>query len=231
MKFLPPKPDSLRADTDCCSRSGKFSLLRLLSAAAGLLLLHAGCSSPTITNTSRNIVEQLLISSAVERCMYQIDFSMYRDAKVFVDYSNLATQVDKNYVQGCFELYLSKAGIILVKEEKEAAYTMRLISGTLATSSTQVLIGTPELPIPLPNTDINFALPEIPLFKKVTRRGYGKFSLTVLESPSQKPVRTVDGVSNMSEFINWTILLIPFSSRNMEMKQSEFEDTQYYLFE
>ena len=44
-------------------------------------------------------------------------------------------------------------------------------------------------------------------------------------------MRTVDGVSNMSEFINWTILLIPFSSRNVEMKQSEFEDTQYYLFE
>ena len=37
---------------------------------------------------------------------------MYRDAKVFADYSNLAPQVDKNYVQGCFELYLAKAGAI-----------------------------------------------------------------------------------------------------------------------
>ena len=197
----------------------------LLAAATSFLLLHAGCSTPTITNTSRNIVEQLLISSAVERCMYQIDFSMYRDAKVFADYS------DKNYVQGCFELYLAKAGAIVVKEEKEAAYTMQLISGTLATSSSQVLIGTPELPIPLPNTDLSFAIPEIAIFKRVTRRGYGKFSLTVLDTPSRKPVRTVDGVSNMSEFINWTILLFPFSSRNIEMKQSEFEDTQYYLFE
>ena len=217
-----------RNNSDKCRRL-PFALL--LAAATGFLLLHAGCSTPTITNTSRNIVEQLLISSAVERCMYQIDFSMYRDAKVFADYSNLAPQVDKNYVQGCFELYLAKAGAIVVKEEKEAAYTMQLISGTLATSSSQVLIGTPELPIPLPNTDLSFAIPEIAIFKRVTRRGYGKFSLTVLESPSQKPVRTVDGVSNMSEFINWTILLIPFSSRNMEMTQSEFEDTQYYLFE
>ncbi len=209
----------------------RFPLVLLLVAAAGCLLLHTGCSTPTITNTSRNIVEQLLISSAVERCMYQIDFSMYRDAKVFADYSNLAPQVDKNYVQGCFELYLAKAGAVVVKEEKEAAYTMRLISGTLATSSSQVLIGTPELPIPLPNTDLSFAIPEIAIFKRVTRRGYGKFSLTVLDTPSRKPVRTVDGVSNMSEFINWTILLFPFSSRNIEMKQSEFEDTQYYLFE
>lgn len=216
---------------NCSARQRKLPLAGLLAAAAAFLLLHAGCSTPSTTNTSRGIVEQLLLSSAVERCMYQIDFSMYRDTKVFADYSNLAPQVDKNYVQGCFELYLAKAGAILVKDEKEATYTMRLISGILATSSSQVLIGTPELPIPLPNTDINFAFPEVPIFKKVTRRGYGQFSLTVLDTASQKPVRTVDGVSNMSEFINWTIFLIPFTSRNMKMDRSEFEDTHYYLFE
>ncbi len=201
------------------------------AAMAAFLLLHAGCATPSITDTSRGIVEQLLLSTAVERCMYQIDFSMYRDARVFADYSNLAPQVDKNYVQGCFELYLAKAGAVLVKEEKNAAYTMRLISGILATSSSQMLIGTPELPIPLPNTDINFAFPEIPIFKKVTRRGYGQFSLTVLDTASQKPVRTIDGVSSMSEFINWTVFMIPFTSRNMEMDRNGFEDTQYHLFE
>ena len=66
----------------------RFPLVLLLVAAAGCLLLHTGCSTPTITNTSRNIVEQLLISSAVERCMYQIDFSMYRDAKVFARHAH-----------------------------------------------------------------------------------------------------------------------------------------------
>ncbi len=209
-----------------------FKLLLLSSAAAFVVLNTTGCANPSITNTSRNVVEQMLLSTAVERCIDQFDIYEFRGQKVFIDYNNLAPQVDKPYVQGQFELHLAKAGMIIAKDEKDAVITMRLISGTLATENDQLLLGTPPLPIPVPETTLSIVIPELALFKRLIRSGSGKFSLTILDSKTQRPLRVIENVRARTEFVNWTIVFIPFTSKNMEMaKIQEGSQTNYDIFE
>lgn len=205
---------------------------RLLLAGAAAALLAAGCADPNITNTSRSAIEQMLISSVVERSIGGVNVEEFKGRKVCMDYANLAPQVDKAYVQGFVELHFSQAGAIVLKDEKEADVVVQVISGALATDSNKFMIGTPQLPIPLPNTDLSFAIPEIPLFKRIVRSGYGKFSLVMLEAKTRQPLRVVSNIISKSEYVNWTILLIPFASRDIDMpEESGITDTTFDVFD
>ncbi len=208
-----------------------YKFVITILASVFTLLCFTGCADPTITNTPRNIVEQLLLSSAVERCMVQMNLREYKGTKVFMDYSNFATQVDAPFVKGQFELHLAKNGIILAKDEKEAKYTMRLISGTLATDSHQFLFGTPQLPIPLPDTSLSLAIPEIAIFKRQSRNGFGKFSLTILDSKTQQPLRVYESVMSKTQYTNYIVLFIPFYSDNLETVDAENIEMELQLFE
>ena len=205
---------------------------RLLLAGAAAALLAAGCADPNITNTSRSAIEQMLISSVVERGIGGVNVEEFKGRKVCMDYANLAPQVDKAYVQGFVELHFSQAGAIVLKDEKESDVIVQVISGALATDSNKFMIGTPQLPIPLPNTDLSFAIPEIPLFKRIVRSGYGKFSLVMLETKSRQPLRVVSNIIAKSEYVNWTVLLVPFTSRNIDMpEESGIKDTTFDVFD
>ena len=87
--------------------------------AGTLFLAAAGCSAPKITNTPRNAIEQLLVAAVIERGVYGIQLDKYRDKKFFLNYDNLAPQVDKPYLQGCVELHCAASGITVVKEQEQ----------------------------------------------------------------------------------------------------------------
>ncbi len=203
----------------------------ILPILAGCLLLAAGCSSPKITGTPRNAVEQLLIASVIEQGIYGIQLDKYRGKKFFMNYDNLAPQVDKPYLQGCIELHCAASGIIVVKDIKEADYLIDVLCGVLATDDSQVLLGTPSLPIPLPNTSLSVAIPEIALFKIVRRYAVGRFSLNILIAADRRPVEVIRGISAKSQFNNWTIFLIPFTTQNIELPQTDYKEMNVDFFE
>ena len=93
--------------------------LFLLFAAAAALVCTA-CSTPTVTNTARNSVEEMLVSAVVERGISSVDFESYAGKKVAMDYSNLAPQVDKEFVMAYIELHLARYGITVVKDAADA---------------------------------------------------------------------------------------------------------------
>lgn len=101
-----------------------------------------------------------------------------------------------------------------------------------ATDDRKFLIGTPELPIPLPNTDPSFAIPEIALFKKVMRRSFARFSLNILRADNRAPLETICGSNAEAEFINRIILLLPFTPHSIPMLNNVNKgSTEYELFE
>ncbi len=200
------------------------SVFCIISAAVFVIVFHTGCANPTVTNTSRNIVEQMLLSTAVERCAAKFNVEEYEGSKVFIDVTNLAPQVDQPFVKGHFELHLRKNGIILAADEKDAQYTMRLITGTLATDSDQFLFGTPALPIPIPETTISVVVPEIALFKRLVRNAMAKFSITVLDTKTRQPLRVYENQMAKTAFINYTIIFFPFTVRNLDMVKAEGND-------
>ena len=197
---------------------------------AGVLLLAAsGCSSPRITETGRSAVEQFLLSCVVESGVGHADFAPYSGKKIFIEYEYLAPQVDKPYVQGIFEMHLAKSGLIVTRDVKQADLIVQILCGVLATDSNTILIGTPTLPIPLPDTSISVAIPEIPLFKRLTRSGYGRFSFNILEAATRKPVKAISGIETRSSYTNWTILLIPLRTHDMPLNIREGTETSVDL--
>ena len=205
----------------------KKSFYRLLLAAVVIGCVACGCSSPRIRDTGRTAVEQFLLSTVVENGIGYADFSPYAGKKVFIEYDYLAPQVDKAYVQGVFEFHLAQQGLIVSRDAAAADYIVQIICGVLATDSNNFMIGTPVLPIPMPDTSISIAIPEIPLFKKLTRSGYGRFAFNVLEAGTRAPVKVIKGIEASSSYTNWTILLIPFKSHDMPLQIREGSQTQF----
>lgn len=188
-----------------------------LGLMAGVMIVLTGCSSPRITETGRSAVEQFLISTVTERGIQDADFSEYSGKKVFIEYDYLAPQVDKPYVQGVLELHLAESGIIVTRDAKEAEILIQALCGVLATDTSRFAFGTPALPIPLPNTSLNFGIPEIPIFEKLTRRAWSRFSFNILEPGTRKPIATLTGLEASAYYTNWTILLVPFKSYDMPL--------------
>ena len=163
----------------------------------------------------------------VENGISHADFKPYAGKKIFIEYDYLAPQVDKTYVQGVFEMHLAKEGLIVCRDAKSAEFIVQILCGVLATDSHSILIGSPVLPIPIPDTSISVAIPEIPLFKKLTRSGYGRFSFNILKAQDRSPEKVINGIEASSSYTNWTILLIPFKSHDMPLKIREGSETHF----
>ena len=206
--------------------SGLFFKLAIVVIASAIFFM-AGCSAPRTSDTGRTAVEQFLLSTVVENGIGYADFKPYSGKKIFIEYDYLAPQVDKAYVQGIFEMHLAKQGLLVCRDVKAAEYIVQIICGVLATDSNTIMIGTPTLPIPLPDTSISVAIPEIPLFKKLTRSGYGRFAFNILNAKDRSPVKVINGIEASSSYTNWTILLIPFKSHDMPLKIREGSETYF----
>lgn len=206
--------------------------LVLGSLCGGILmsvLFLCGCSTPRITDTGRTAVEQFLISTVIENGIGHADFTPYAGKKIFIEYDYLATQVDKSYVQGFFEMHLAKQGLIVSKDAKDADFIVQILCGVLATDNNVILIGTPTLPVPLPDTSLNIAIPEIPLFKKLTRSGYGRFAFNILKASDRSPEKVIPCIEASSRYTNWTILLIPFKSHDMPLEIREGSESHFSM--
>lgn len=203
---------------------------RIFSLAAATFLL-CSCTTPWVTNTPRSAVEQHLIAATIERGVHCADFGKFASKKAFVDYSYFMPQVDKEYAQGVLEMQLAQAGILIVRELEEADIIVQPLCGVLGTDYSKFLIGTPELPIPVPDTDLSFAIPEFPFFSVYTRNAYGRFSFNIFDADDHKLLASFAEINSSATYNNWIILFIPFSRHNMAMEDSSKVKTQIDFFE
>lgn len=199
----------------------------VMAIAAALAI--TGCTEPSITNTGRNAVQELLLSHAVERGLDQMDFRPLNGKKVALDYVYLAPQTYKEYFQACAETALYTSGATIVAKAEEADYIVRLYVGALATESTQWNIGTPTLPVPVPDTTLSIAIPELSLLKRITRNGVARFSALVLDAKTKKPFLVYREVNAVSQYNNWIVFFfIPFHS--CDMTTGEVGKLNYHMF-
>ena len=197
----------------------------------GLCFLFSACTTPWVTNTPRSAIEQYLIASTVEHAIGNLDFSKYSGKKAFFDYDYFSPQVDKQYVQGILEMQVSKFDIVVTRKTEEADIIIQPLCGVLGTDYSKFLIGTPEVPIPVPNTSVSFAIPEIPIFSKYTRVAYGRFAINLFDAKERKPLEAFSGINSSASYNNWIVFLVPFSTHNMDMENSHDSDTKVDFFE
>ena len=205
----------------------KMKILCLLPVVAAAVLL-CGCTEPWITNTARSAVEQYLVASTIERAVENSGLMKYAGKKVFMEYTYLAPQVDKPYVQGLLELELSKVACKIVAKQEEADIMIQPLCGVLATDHSSFMIGTPTLPIPIPYMNIQFAIPEIPIFKRTKRVAFGRFAFNVFQAKDRQPIETITYIKSSAVYNNWIVLLFPFVTHDMDMHDTK--ETSGYSF-
>ncbi len=198
---------------DIPERPGMKHLFLLFAAAAALVC--TACSTPATTNTARNSVEEMLLSAVIERGISSIDFDAYAGKKVNMDYSNLAPQVDKEFLMAYIELHLARYGIVVVKEAGDADYIFKATSSVLATDMDKFLLGIPSLPIPIPWANLSIVIPEIPILMRLHRTAWGRFFFNIVDAKTNEPVQIVDGAKAESSFNNWVICFFPFKTHRL----------------
>ena len=139
----------------------------------------AGCGTTRVTDTQRAASEMMLISSAVDSAITQIDFSPLGGKTVFLDIQYLDGVVDKGYVISSLRQHLLAHGALLMEKRDEATYVVEPRAGGVGTDKHSLLFGTPQMSLPtvaalaVPVTSI----PEIALVKKTDQKGVAKLAV------------------------------------------------------
>jgi len=165
-------------------------ILLFMAALAALLGLVAGCGTTKMTDTRRTGTEQLLISTAVDRAVNQIDFQQLAGKDVFLDTTYLKGVEDENYVVSTLRQHMVASGCRLRDDREDATYIIEARAGAVGTNRSDLLVGVPQTNVPsfvvlagAPST-----IPEIPFVKKSEQKGVAKIVVFAYHRETGHPV-------------------------------------------
>lgn len=143
-----------------------------------LVVLAIGCGTTRISDTLRTGTEQLLLSTAIERAVNDMDFSGLAGKDVYFDPQYLKGVSDEGYIISSIRQRLLAEGVLLKANRDDAVYVVEARAGTVGTNRQDVLLGVPQVTLPtgalMPGTPS--AIPEIPLAKKTQQRSIVKLA-------------------------------------------------------
>jgi len=138
------------------------------------LILFVGCSSRNFTNTPRTAVEQLLLSTAVDKAVEKINMPQIKDRTVYVDFSNLKAY-DAEYIKTSICSRFAGIGATVVESPEDADYVAKISCGALGTEYKSTLFGIPAIPVPGSPTP----LPELAIAHSIEQTGIVKLLVFV----------------------------------------------------
>ncbi|HEY5315043.1 MAG TPA: DUF6655 family protein [Pirellulales bacterium] len=170
--------------------------------AGGLLLAICGCATVKQSDTARTGVEQLLISSAVDRALDQVDLSPLRGSKVFVDPQYLDC-VDKSYVFISLNQRLLATGATLAAKAEESDVVLQVGSGGVGTDRHDLFVGITEIPLPPPSP---IAIPQFSLFDRSRANGTAKLCVIAFNAKTRAPIINSGVLLARSDYKMWKLL-------------------------
>ncbi|MFT6563231.1 MAG: hypothetical protein ACJAX6_001622 [Limisphaerales bacterium] len=147
------------------------TLTRPLTLALALLAgLASGCvNKQRMTQPAQSVGEQLLLSTAIDRTLSELDMeaiSRLKGFKVYLSTTYLKA-LDQEYLIGSLRDLLFSSGVLLVDDVSLAQMVVEVRSGANSLDSATVTAGIAEdQALPNPVTGAPVALPELALFKK-----------------------------------------------------------------
>jgi hypothetical protein len=178
---------------------------KLAWAGCSALWLSAavcGCATINESDTARTGVEQLLISSAIDRALDQVDLSPLRGAKVFVDQKYLDC-VDKNYVFISLNHRLLGGGATLVEKAEDSQVTLQIGSGGVGTDRQDLFVGISQIPLPPPSP---ISIPQFSLFNRTRANGTAKLCVIAFDTKSRSPIVNSGVMLARSDYKTWKLL-------------------------
>lgn len=172
-----------------------------LTLAASLPAAMVGCATVKQSDTSRTGVEQLLVSSAIDRALNKVDWSPISGAPVYVETKYLDC-VDKNYLIVSVHQRLMANGCTLVDKVEDSAVTVELGSGAVGTDRQELFAGIPEISLPASQ----IALPRVAFFSRQKANGTAKLTVLAFDTKSKRPVINSGTALARSDHKNWSLL-------------------------
>lgn len=177
----------------------------------------AGCSYIRETQPERTATEQLLISTAADHAIENLDVAFAPGTKVWFDASQFEAY-DKGYVLGALRAHLLARGAALVPERKTADAVVEVRSGALSIDLSSNLVGMPAFQVPVPLAGA-FELPELALMKRNKQVGIAKLALTVYDAKDGHYVAGVGPSYGLSWSDRWAVLGVGWTRSNVDPKQ------------
>lgn len=149
-----------------------------------------GCGTTKWTDTRRTATEQVLLSSAMDRAVSQLDFRALAGKDVFLDPQFIKTSTDWEYLVSTLRQHMLASGCVLRDKKDEADYVVEVRVGAIGTDRHELLFGVPatELPSLVPLAGVPRAVPEMPFVKKTEQRGVARIAMFAYNSRTGRPV-------------------------------------------
>ena len=157
-----------------------------------LLVFTTGCVNKLrMTEPSRSLGEQLLVSTSIDRTLSELDeeaIGRLKGFKVFISSEYLKT-LDQEYLVGSLrDLFLSN-GVLVVDAAEEAQMIVEVRSGANSLDSSTATLGIAEdQALPNPVTGAPVALPEISFFKRENNFAVSKVALVAYQAKSREHI-------------------------------------------
>ena len=164
----------------------------LTLAVALLAGMTAGCvNKQRMTEPARSVGEQLLLSTAIDRALSELDMEAIRrlqGIKVYLSEKYLKT-LDQEYMIGSLRDLLFSNGVLVVDEVDHAEMIIEVRSGANSLDTAAVTFGIAEdQAMPNPISGAPVALPELALFKKQNNFSVTKVSLVAYRANTREHV-------------------------------------------
>lgn len=134
-----------------------------------------GCTAAKITEPDRSGLEQLLLSTAVDNALDDVELPELQGVRVFVDDTFLVAY-DKPYVLGTIRAVLNENGALLPTAREDAEIIVEPRSGALGIDSSDSILGVPAIPIVVPAGG-TFSTPEFVLWGSKKANAVTKIAL------------------------------------------------------
>jgi hypothetical protein len=178
------------------SRAGVLRLAMLSS-----LVPIAGCATMKQSDTARTGIEQLLISTSVDRALDKVDYHTIDNAKVYIEEKYLDC-VDKNYVFVALHQRLLRHNCTLVGKAEDAEVILEVTSGGVGTDRTDLFVGISEIPLPPPSP---ISIPRMSIYNRSRAIGTARIALVAYDAKTKKPVINSESLAR-SDHKAWTVL-------------------------
>lgn len=169
-----------KQDTERCSHGAAASRRAgLLGIGLALLAVVPGCGTTRMSDTLRTGTEQVLLSTAVDRAINDMDFSLLEGRDVYFDPQYLKGVSDEGYIVSSIRQKLLAAGVYLKGNRDEATYVVEARAGAVGTNRQDVLLGVPQVNLPSSGLapGVPSVIPEIPLAKSTHQKGVAKLAV------------------------------------------------------
>lgn len=187
--------------------------LRLL--ALGAVAFAGGCTTVTVTEPPETATEQLLITTAIDNAVANMNIEIPAGTRIFVDTSYFdgvgrdQKVLFPKYAMAAIRENLLRSGALLVPDRQTADMIVEARTGGQSVDHNSLFVGIPSISVPIPPSFVTpVTTPELALFKRDRQTGVAKLAIVAYRPGTGVYVSSSGPSYGSSNHTETTILLL-----------------------